>query len=181
MSIMHAILGFLSWRPFSGYDLKKMFMDSLFFYWSGNNNQIYRTLVQLHQDGLVSLTVESRENGPNRKLYAITPRGLEVLRQWVPTEPELPQLRNSFLIQLAWADLLPAAELDKLIISYETTVSNQLLMCREQQRRKTIDPARTPRETLLWEMISQNWIDAYRSELTWIQKLRQRLTTWVGQ
>ncbi|RPI32756.1 MAG: DUF4180 domain-containing protein, partial [Chloroflexota bacterium] len=42
MDIKFAILGYLSWRPFSGYDLKKLFADSAAFYWSGNNNQIYR-------------------------------------------------------------------------------------------------------------------------------------------
>ena len=40
MAIRYAILGLLSWRPFTGYDLKKMIGDSVFLYWSGNNNQI---------------------------------------------------------------------------------------------------------------------------------------------
>ena len=42
MTIKYAILGLLSWKPFSGYDLKKIFVDSASLYWSGNNNQIYR-------------------------------------------------------------------------------------------------------------------------------------------
>ena len=42
MSIHHAILGLLSWKPHTGYDLKKVFEDSAFMHWSGNNNQIYR-------------------------------------------------------------------------------------------------------------------------------------------
>ena len=44
MTLEYAILGLLSWKPFSGYDLKKIFSDSPIYYWSGNNNQIYRTL-----------------------------------------------------------------------------------------------------------------------------------------
>ena len=50
MSIEHAILGLLSWRPMSGYDLKKIFEEASILYWSGNNNEIYRTLVKLHAD-----------------------------------------------------------------------------------------------------------------------------------
>jgi DNA-binding PadR family transcriptional regulator len=54
MSIEYAILGILSWRPLSGYDLKKMIEGSAALYLSGNNNEIYRTLVSLHDQGLVT-------------------------------------------------------------------------------------------------------------------------------
>lgn len=176
MAIKYAILGFLSWRPFSGYDLKKMFEDSLFLYWSGNNNQIYRTLVQLHQEGLVTNEIQYQESGPSKKVYTITEEGLLDLREWVLSSPELPQLRNSFLVQLAWADQLKPDELHTLLAKYEHEVQMQLLMSREQQRRNQLNPARTERETYLWHMISKNWISFYETELTWIQKLREELT-----
>ena len=46
MAIEYAILGLLSWRPFSGYELRKFFSESVALYWSGNNNQVYPTLVR---------------------------------------------------------------------------------------------------------------------------------------
>ena len=49
MSIEYAILGLLSWKPFSGYDLKKIIAESEVYYWSGNNNQIYNSLVAAAQ------------------------------------------------------------------------------------------------------------------------------------
>ncbi|HEY9053605.1 MAG TPA: PadR family transcriptional regulator, partial [Rectinemataceae bacterium] len=75
MSIRHAILGFLSWKPFTGYELKKRFSDALSFHWSGNNNQIYGTLVQLHKDGAVTIEVVAQEKLPAKKLYTITEAG----------------------------------------------------------------------------------------------------------
>ena len=177
MAIKYAILGFLSWRALSGYDLKKMFGDSMFIYWSGNNNQIYRTLVQLHKEALVTSEIQHQESGPSRKVYTITEKGLSELRQWVLSSPELPQLRNSFLVQLAWADQLDSDELDMLLAKYEHEVQMQLLMCREQKRRNQLNPARTERETFLWHMISDNWITFYETELVWVQKLREELTT----
>ena len=177
MAIKYAILGFLSWRALSGYDLKKMFGDSMFLYWSGNNNQIYRTLVQLAKEGLVTSEIQHQESGPSRKMYTITEKGLFELREWVLSSPELPQLRNSFLIQLAWADQLKSSELDALLGKYEHEVHMQLLMYREQRRRNLLNPARTERETLLWHMISDNWITFYETELAWIQKLREELAT----
>ncbi len=80
MAIKYAILGLLSWKPLSGYDLKKIMVDSAAFYWSGNNNQIYKTLVQLHEEGLVEIEVRQQENYPPRKEYTITDQGAAALR-----------------------------------------------------------------------------------------------------
>ena len=175
MSIKYAILGFLSWRSLSGYDLKKMFGDSMFLHWSGNNNQIYRSLTQLHKEKMVTSEFQQQESGPARKIYTITEAGRADLRNWVLSSPELPQLRNSFLVQLAWADQLEPDELDSLLERYEHEIRMQALMCREQKRRNLLNPARTQRETYLWNMISDNWILFYETELTWVQKLREEV------
>ena len=146
MTIKYAILGLLSWRPLSGYDMKKIIADSMSFYWSGNNNQIYKTLIQLQQEGLVDSEVQQQENYPARKEYTITAQGETELRNWVLSAPELTQYRNTFLIQLAWADCLSAEELDELLARYEHEVEMQVLMLEERGRRGTLNPARTPRE-----------------------------------
>jgi PadR family transcriptional regulator AphA len=176
MDIKYAILGFLSWQPFSGYDLKKMISGSAGFYWSGNNNQIYTSLVQLLKDGLVTHKVQQQEHLPARKIYTITDPGLAELRQWVSSSPEVPQLRNFFLAQLAWADRLKPEELDGLLGKYEYEIEMQYLMQKEQYRRGTcINPARTPRESYLWEKISENLVNFYQSELAWVRQIRKDL------
>ena len=35
MQIDYAILGLLSWKPLTGYDVKRVMQDSPFLYWSG--------------------------------------------------------------------------------------------------------------------------------------------------
>ncbi len=92
MDIKYAILGFLSWKPFTGYELKKVITEAEGFYWSGNNNQIYTSLVELHKEGLVINEVQHQERYPSRKVYSITKEGLSALRKWVLSSPELPQL-----------------------------------------------------------------------------------------
>ncbi len=175
MNIKYAILGFLSWHPFTGYDLKKVFTDSEFIYWSGNNNQIYRTLMQLNREELVTNEVHHQDNYPSRKVYTITEKGLAELREWILSSPELPQLRNTFLIQLSWADQLEHSELDSLLGKYEYEIHMQLLMRQERDRRGSANPARTPREAYLWDMIFQNWITSYENELSWVHKVRKEL------
>lgn len=183
MSIEYAILGLLSWRALSGYDLKKVFEESVALYWSGNNNEIYRALLDLHARGLVSCSVQPQEKLPARKVYSITLDGQAELAGWAASAPELPQRRHALLIQLAWADALPPAELDHLLAQYEDEVHTQALICHAQlqpagaARPRFLDPAaaRSPREALLWRAILQNWGTFYDSELNWVRSLRQSL------
>ncbi len=176
MAIKYAILGFLSWRSLSGYDLKKMFREASFLHWSGNNNQIYRTLLQLQKEGLVTSEVEHRERGPSRKTYTITAGGRSALRTWLSQSPVLPDIRSTFLVQLAWADQLTDEELDQLLCQYEHEVHMQVLIHREEKRRNRLNPARTEREAVLWAAIAENRIKLYENELTWIHKLRKDLS-----
>ncbi|MEW5868356.1 MAG: PadR family transcriptional regulator [Chloroflexota bacterium] len=188
MSIECAILGLLSWRPLTGYDIKKMFAGSAVLYWSGNNNQIYTTLVKLHEKGLVTRQVEVQEEGPARRVYSITPEGQAQLEACLLTEPEPPQLKNNFLIQLAWADRLSPEELDALLGKYEAEMQVQLSMLQAQEQGGNLSPsgalrdayinatlARTPREAVLWRAIQENWISFYANELDWIRRLRKQL------
>ena len=143
MTIQYAILGFLSLRPMSGYDLKKQFQDSLSVHWSGNNNQIYRTLVDLYDEGFVTREVVEQENYPDRKVYAITEIGRSALLRWVLSDPEAPEQKNNFLIQLTWADRLPPEELDHLLGVYEDEIETQILITRAPKQQELLAQARS--------------------------------------
>jgi PadR family transcriptional regulator AphA len=178
--IRYAILGLLSWQPLSGYDLKKIISQSEVFYWSGNNNQIYTALIRLHAAGLVTRQVQLQESLPAKKVYSITPAGRAELRSWLLSTAELPEVHNSFLIKLAWADALTAEELDALLGRYEAEIDLKLRMLREKSSRPALAPDRTPREVYLWEQISKNMLATYRNELDWVRQMRQELrTNWA--
>lgn len=152
-----------------------MFADSATLHWSGNNNQIYKTLIELHKENLVTQAIQHQEDHPSRKIYTITDKGLSELRQWVLTAPELLLVKHSFLIQLAWADQLTADELDALLGKYEEEVYAQLLLLQMQSQRKINVPDRTSRERYLWDMVMKNWISLYDNELKWVRQLRLEL------
>ncbi len=176
MDIKFAILGFLSWKPVTGYELKKLMEDSDVFYWSGNNNQIYTALVQMHKEGLVTNEIVMQEQLPARKIYSIQEKGLQVLREWLRADPELPEIRKKFLVQLAWSNQLSDPELDEIIAKYEFEINMKLKLRQEQERRGTnINPSRSRRENIIWEMIYRSYITSYKAELDWIQELRQKI------
>lgn len=172
VSIQYAILGYLSWRSSSGYDLKKFFARSETQYWSGNNNQIYTALVKLHNAGLVTKEVQFQADHPLRKVYTITPVGQAELKKWLLSTPDLPALRNPLHIQLAWAEQLSDSELDQLLASYEEELRIKVLMLQEQAKQDQLLPNRSRRETFLWQEIAANRLSFYEDERRWAQKLR---------
>lgn len=175
MSLQYTILGLLSWQPLSGYDLKKLIAESDLYPWAGSSNQIYYSLVQLHNDGLVTLAVHTQTALPDKKVYTLTPAGKAALRTWVLSKPELPELRNTFLIQLAWADQLTAKELNALLERYEDQLEDLRHIRAENAHRGVPAPARTKREQYLWDQIAQHIVHCAQSELDWVRRLRREL------
>ncbi|GKU78992.1 DUF4180 domain-containing protein [Paenibacillus sp. L3-i20] len=175
MSIQLAILGILSWKSSTGYELKKIFEDSSFMYWSGNNNQIYKALMNLENEDLVSSEVVHQENSPSKKIYSITKEGLTELKKWLVSSSEAPEIKKTFLVQLAWSDMLSNQELSDVLTKYENEIKLQLIMQNEKYRRALHSPNRSTRESLIWEMISENIISTYNNELNWVRDTRQKL------
>lgn len=175
MTIQYAILGLLSWKPSSGYELKKIFEDSPYLYWSGNNNQIYKSLLQLRKDGLIDFKTIHQDGAPSKKIYSVTAKGQTELKQWITEASAIPEFKKPFLIQMAWADMLGKDELDALFIRYEKEIEEQLLLQKDKYDKEKDWPNRSQRETFLWNMISVNLMSTYQSELAWVRKVRQQL------
>ena len=132
MMIDYAILGLLSWKPLTGYDVKRVMQDSPFLYWSGNNNQIYKALMRLLENGFVTNEIQYQESAPNKKIYSITESGMSELLRWVMSEePEVPEFKKTFLIQLSWAGCLEKEKVEELLARYEKIMTQQLAMRRE--------------------------------------------------
>ena len=104
MSLEHAILGFLSSRPRSGYDLKTRCFDiEAKAFWSADQAQIYRTLERLSSARLVSSSRRRQSGKPDRILYEITEAGRDAFARWETTPAPLPSTRDAFLLQVYFA------------------------------------------------------------------------------
>ncbi|WP_054940958.1 DUF4180 domain-containing protein [Paenibacillus ihuae] len=175
MSINNAILGLLSSRPLSGYDLKKLIQESTFMYWSGNNNQIYKALVELLNEGYVTNEVQHQESSPSKKIYTITAAGQQELRRWVLSSPEQPEVRKTFLIQLAWCNGLETDEVLRMLAGYEQEIRSLIHLEQGKAAKGVFAPDRSPREALIWRMIDANILSTYTSELQWIGEIREAI------
>lgn len=91
MTTTEALLALLEPEPAHGYTLKHQYDR-----WFGRNRQlafgqVYSTLSRLERNGLVAQSQVESGQGPERRLYEITPDGVTRLDEWVVT-PQSPDL-----------------------------------------------------------------------------------------
>ncbi len=106
MSVRHTILGLLAQRPRHGYELHAAFQaimgDAM--KWDVKPGQVYATLARLEEAGaIVPAPDEGDGHEQDRRVYAITDKGLDELRQWFATPVPSVHQRSEFFAKLMLA------------------------------------------------------------------------------
>lgn len=175
MDLRATLLGLLAAHPASGYDLKQIITDSEVYYWSGNNNQIYKTLLELQQEGLVTCEVLQQESLPAKKIYAVTQPGQAALRASLLDAPELPVTQHDLLIRLSLVGCLADEDLLGILDRYETEVHDRLVLLEGRLNRSKGTGAADERGRHLLRRVAENQIASARLELEWVRQIRQEL------
>jgi len=172
MDLRETLLGLLAQKPASGYDLKRVIAESDLFYWSGNNNQIYKVLLELKQERLVTFEVQTQASLPAKKVYTLTDQGRRVLREGLLKPPELPEMHKNFLIQLSCAQALTDEELLAIFERYEVEVQAALDMACGMAERAAKQTSDT-RQAWLDLKVRENIVLTWQAELDWAQGVRE--------
>ncbi|MDR1188646.1 MAG: PadR family transcriptional regulator [Bifidobacteriaceae bacterium] len=112
MSVSMAMLALLDGGPSHGWALKQRYDQLLGQGRELKFGQVYATLARLQRDGLVQDVGFARGDGAERRVYAITERGVEDFDTWLRT-PHLPSGRPAELftkVVLAIESGRPAAQ-----------------------------------------------------------------------
>jgi DNA-binding PadR family transcriptional regulator len=179
MSLKIAILGFLSFAPFSGYDLKKAFDRSVQHFWPANQSQIYRTLAELTEAGLVEKEIIEREERLDMKIYNITPAGRAELHQWLSTPLPEQDEREPFLIQVYFGGVLSDAELLGLLQHRLRITKERLAVYETVYRASQNSPSRVndPRAIFLSFLTLEAGYVNNQSEAAWLRTAIERIET----
>lgn len=103
MALEHALLVALSEQPASGLDLAKRFSRSIGFFWQATHQQIYKVLARMEGDDWLTVTAVAQTGKPDKKVYAVSPAGRDVLAVWL-AEPTMTQgLRSELAVKLRGA------------------------------------------------------------------------------
>ena len=126
MSLRFTILGFLSIRPMSGYDLKRTFDRSVRHFWSADQAAIYRMLAELEHDALVAHERVAQDTRPDRKVFRATATGLTQLDEWLQKPTAAAPRREPLLVKLFFAGRLEPMAIHALIRAELDAVESEL-------------------------------------------------------
>jgi PadR family transcriptional regulator, regulatory protein AphA len=179
MSLEFAILGFLNYHPYTGYDLKKIFDSSVRHFWSADQSQIYRTLANLTERSLVGMEKVPQEDRPDRKVYHITDSGIEELRKWIAGPAPMDEPRSAPLIQVFFSGMFSDEEILQKFEGFAEIM--RMLLARYDQVPDQLGPYEkeitSPREHFFWMLTLENGICNMRANLEWAESIIERIKT----
>jgi DNA-binding PadR family transcriptional regulator len=172
MPLEHAILGFLTYQPLSGYDLKKFFDESVRHFWSATQSQIYRTLARMAETGWVDMEHIEQDDRPDRKVYHITDSGQDELLQWLTTPPNQTAVRNLWLAQVFFAHPLPDDKIFALFEEHADMLRHKLELFRNGVQKvveRRFAEVGSKRSRRLWQFTLDYGIAHLEWELQWVE------------
>lgn len=179
MSLEFAILGFLNYHPYTGYDLKKIFDSSVRHFWPADQSQIYRTLSTLTERSLVEMEKVPQEDRPDRKVYHITNLGRDELRKWLAGVPPMDEPRSAPLIQVFFSGMFSDEEILQKFEGYAEMM--RMFLSRYDQVPDQLGPYQeeitSPREHFFWMLTLENGIRNMKANLEWAESIIERIKT----
>jgi len=166
---MEVLLGLLTVEPMSGYDLGLTIRGSVGHFWNESYGQIYPSLKKLANNGFVSCKTERQKGKPDRRIYSITKKGRERLKQWlaIPPQPEVP--RNEMLLKLFFGEHIPAQILMGYV-EHMATERRALLELLERAEREEIDKNLRYPGAPYWRMAAHFGQMEMRAHLRWARE-----------
>src|SRR5512139_3239564 len=177
MSLDYALLGFLNYHPYSGYDLKKIFDTSVRHFWPADQSQIYRTLARLTEQGLAQMEKVPQEDRPDRKVYHITEAGRAELLKFLAGPPPMGEPRSAPLIQVFFAGQLSDEEILAKFEGFAAMM--RAILSQYDQVPGMLGPFQeeitSPREHFFWLLTLENGIRSMRANLEWAENVIERI------
>ena len=115
MNSQYLCMAALMFGDATGYDIRKRFEDGLEMIQDLNYGSIYPALARLVKANWATMRVETPENGPVRKVYALTDSGREAFLRHLTTVAPTHQVKSTFLLQMLFADQLPSMCCDHVL------------------------------------------------------------------
>jgi DNA-binding PadR family transcriptional regulator len=169
LTIEHALLGFLHQQPLHGYELYQQLTNpaGVWLIWRIKQSQLYALLTRLEDEGYISAEVQPQESRPPRKVFHLTPAGLDAYERWLLKPVAHPRsMRQEFLAKLYFASQRDAATARRLITAQRTQCETWLAAQRQQSGAETPSFAETVNQFRLSQIQAiLAWLDGCEAML----------------
>jgi len=127
MDVKTLCLGVLTLGDATGYEIRKQFEEGPFsHFYDASYGSIYPALGRLLDEGLVSVTETPQEGKPDKKVYSLTPAGLETFREALAEPPGPDKIRSEVLVRFFFAEFMERRDLEVVYDSYLAEFQNKV-------------------------------------------------------
>ena len=173
----YAILGLLSVKPWSTYELAKQMQRDLRFVWPRAESNLYVEPKKLIAHGFASASSEPRGKR-RRTVYAITPAGRKALADWLGSPAVEPRWEAESLIKFIFATAGSKEQLLENLRDFRShaTVRWQAL---EAIARSYLDGSEPfPDRTHLNVLVTRLQLETARLHATWAERAVAEVDNW---
>lgn len=176
-----ALLGLLSIRPMSGYDIKDFISKGLSHFWTESYGNIYPVLRRLNEEGLVTRKTERGKGSPDRHVYSLTVRGRGVLLEWLQAETEEePPIRSELLLKTFFGAQLGRTSLIAHIERFAAQQRTRLERLRSAavlvEKAQKTDP-----NAFFWQLTARRGLIVTEARLSWAEETARALDGDAGR
>lgn len=179
MSLPFGLLGLLRYQDNTGYDIAKMFEDSLNGFWHAQSSQIYRELNRMEEKGWVTSKNVIQNSRPNKKIYSITQEGLNAFNEWISKSGDLfENPHDPLLIRVFLGANAPKVTLEMLkayrdtcLVGLEDTV-NKFQTSIDEYKQTILDGNN---ESVYWQMTLDYGVVQAKANVQWAQECIDKL------
>jgi PadR family transcriptional regulator, regulatory protein AphA len=121
----HALLGLLSLRSWTTYELAKQVQRSLDWFWPRAERKLYDEPKRLEAEGFASSSHEMT-GARRRTVYTVTPAGRAALGEWLDVPPAPPVLEFEGMVKVFFADGGTLSQLRANLMSIAATADARI-------------------------------------------------------
>jgi PadR family transcriptional regulator AphA len=161
-----AVLGLLTKRPMSGYDVKRSIDRTIRHFWAGSFGQIYPELKRLEALGWIA---GADDGSRGRRVYRATAAGRRALGDWLHGDETRIELRDESLLRLFFADALPVDEALSLLRGRREGYAGMLELLR------SLDDGSGEADTPFVDLVYRWGLDYCEWGMEWCERQERRL------
>ena len=173
----YAILGLLSVRQWSTYELAKQVRRSLRWFWPRTERKIYDEPKRLVADGLATATRQYTGQRP-RTVYGITNQGRDELSRWLDRPPATRSVEFEGMLKLFFADAGSLDQLAATLAAIERDAADRLAELAEVNKQNLAGTNNFPQRLHLSVLALRLHVEQEIVVYNWARWARDQAATW---
>jgi PadR family transcriptional regulator, regulatory protein AphA len=173
----YAILGLLSVRQWSTYELAKQVRRSLRWFWPRTERKIYDEPKRLVADGLATATRQYTGQRP-RTVYGITNQGRDELSRWLDRPPATRSVEFEGMLKLFFADAGSLDQLAATLAAIERDAADRLAELAEVNKQNLAGTNKFPQRLHLSVLALRLHVEQEIVVCNWAHWARDQAAIW---